>query len=309
MRWPRHRPRCTPRRPFRRDVRRPRGRSTSCRRAGWRRAGRRPLHRRPTRGDVEEDTAVGAASSGLYLGVDSARHFVARQQLRRATSGGVVVVPLVALFFGLGGLGAEHLGDVVEHEALALGVAQYPAVAANALGDEETAHAERPDHAGRVELNALHVDQLRASPQRHGVTVAGALPRVGRELPGPADAAGRDDDRLGFEGDELTCRSPVGDTPGDSTTVVVDQFQYLALHEDVGVHRDDFLLERADQFQAGAVAHVGETGVAVTTEVALEDLAILGAVEQRPPLLEFPDAVRRLLGVQFGHAVVIEVLA
>ena len=104
---------------------------------------------------------------------------------------------LVGLLLGVGGLGAEHVGDVVEHEALALGVAQHAAVAAHALGDEQAAHAERPDHAGGVELDALHVDQLGAGPQGHRVAVAGALPGVGRELPGLADAAGREDDGLG----------------------------------------------------------------------------------------------------------------
>src|ERR1700685_4363333 len=138
-----------------------------------------------------------------------------------------------------------------------------------------------PDHARRVELDALHVDQLRAGPEGHGVTVAGALPRVRRELPGLADAAGRDDDRLGLEGDELTGGAPVRDAPRDATLVVVDELQDLALHEDVGVHRDDFLLEGTDQLQPGAVPDVGESRVAVTAEVALEDLAVLGAVEER----------------------------
>jgi hypothetical protein len=54
---------------------------------------------------------------------------------------------------------------------------------------------------------------------------------------------------------------------------------------------------------------VGEARVTVTAEVALEDLAVLGAVEQCAPLLELPHAVRRLLGVQLGHAVVVEHLA
>ena len=55
---------------------------------------------------------------------------------------------------------------------------------------------------------------------------------------------------------------------------------------------------RADQLEAGAVADVGEAGVAVATEVALQDPAVGGAVEERPPLLELEDAVGRLQGVQ-----------
>jgi hypothetical protein len=147
------------------------------------------------------------------------------------------------------------------------------------------------------------------APAHRPIACPSPVPSHEFELPGPADAAGRDDDRLGLEGHELTGRAPIRDAPGDSPLTVVHELEDLALHEDVGVHRDDLLLERADQFQAGAVADVREAGVAVTTEVALEYLAVLGPVEERPPLLEFPDPVRRLLGVQFGHAVVVQVLA
>ena len=66
------------------------------------------------------------------------------------------------------------------------------------------------------------------------------------------------------------------------------------------------LLERPDQLEACAVADVGQAGVAVATEVTLEDPAVRGAVEKRTPTLELVDAVRCLLGVQLGHAPVVE---
>jgi hypothetical protein len=47
----------------------------------------------------------------------------------------------------------------------------------------------------------------------------------------------------------------------------------------------------------------------VAAEVPLADLSVLGAVEQCAPGLELPDAVRRLLGVQFGHPPVVDELA
>ena len=87
------------------------------------------------------------APAGLDLGVDGPGHLVARQQVGGAAVVDVVVVPAVGLLFGLRRLGPEHVGDVVEHEALALGVAQDAAVAAHALGDQDAAHAERPHHA------------------------------------------------------------------------------------------------------------------------------------------------------------------
>ncbi len=69
------------------------------------------------------------------------------------------------------------------------------------------------------------------------------------------------------------------------------------------------VLQRADHLQAGAIADVCETRVAVAAEVALQDAAVLGAIEDGAPGLELAHAVGRLLGVQLGHAPVVQVLA
>ena len=69
------------------------------------------------------------------------------------------------------------------------------------------------------------------------------------------------------------------------------------------------LLQRADHLQAGAVADVGEARIAVAAEVALRDQAVLGAVEERAPLLKLEHALGRLLRVQLRHAPVVEHLA
>ena len=71
---------------------------------------------------------------------------------------------------------------------------------------------------------------------------------------------------------------------------------------------DAVVLERADHFQPGAVADVGEARVTVAAEVALQDAAVLGAVEDRAPGFQFADAVGRFLGVQLGHPPVVHVL-
>ena len=55
----------------------------------------------------------------------------------------------------------EHVRHVAEHEPLALGVAQHPAVTAHRLGDQQPGHRQRPDHVGGVELHELHVQQGR----------------------------------------------------------------------------------------------------------------------------------------------------
>ncbi len=106
---------------------------------------------------------------------------------------------------------AEHVGDVVEHEALALGVAQHSAVTADRLGDEDALHRRGPDHPGGVELDELHVDQRAAGTQRQRVAVAGVLPAVARHLVGLADTAGGDDHRGRLEEHELPGLAPVAE--------------------------------------------------------------------------------------------------
>ena len=54
---------------------------------------------------------------------------------------------------------------------------------------------------------------------------------------------------------------------------------------------------------------MGQAGEAVPAEVALEDQPVLGPVEERAPVLELADPVGRLLGVELGHAPVVEHLA
>ena len=98
----------------------------------------------------------------------------------------------------------------------AVGVAQDAAVAADRLGDQQAAHRRRPHHAGRVELDELHVDQGGAGPQGQGVAVAGVLPRVGRHLPGLPDAARGQDHRGRLEDDEPPGFPPVAERPGDA---------------------------------------------------------------------------------------------
>jgi hypothetical protein len=57
------------------------------------------------------------------------------------------------------------------------------------------------------------------------------------------------------------------------------------------------LLQSADQFQAGAIPNVCKARILMPTEVALADLAVLGAIKERTPCLEFPDALGCFLGV------------
>ena len=156
---------------------------------------RQPLHdlrRRPARRDVQEHATVRRPAPLLDLGVDGSRHLVAGEQIGRALVVVGVVVPTVGLGLVVRVLLAEHVRHVLEHEPLALGVAQHTTVTADGLGDQDALDRGRPDHARGVELHELHVQQGRAGPQRQRMAVTGVLPRVAvtlNDLPIPPVAS------------------------------------------------------------------------------------------------------------------------
>ena len=85
---------------------------------------------------------------------------------------------------------ADHVaGRQLVDEALAVGVAEQRAVAAQRLGQQRAGHG-RVVQRGRVELHELDVGHRHAGPQRHGDAVAGGLGRVGGDREELAGAAG-----------------------------------------------------------------------------------------------------------------------
>ncbi len=99
-----------------------------------------------------------AAAAFAHLAHNAAGDVVAREQFR-GPAGFLVTLCIAPAFLGIvGGLVDVERRNVVEHEALALVVFQHAALAAHAFGDEDSAHAGRPDHAGGVELDELHVE-------------------------------------------------------------------------------------------------------------------------------------------------------
>ena len=71
---------------------------------------------------------------------------------------------------------------------------------------------------------------------------------------------------------------------------------------------DAVVLEGADEFEAGAVADVGEARVLVPAEVPLEDAAVGRAVEDGAPGFELADPGRGFLRVELRHPPVVDVL-
>ena len=230
--------------------------------------------------DVEERAAVLGAAALAHFGVDGAGNHVAGGEL-------------------------QLLGVVALHEALAIFVAEDAAFAAHRFGDQNALHARRPHHAGGMKLHELHVHQLgaRVVGERHAV--AGVLPGVRGDLPGLADAAGADDDGLGLEDDEAALLAPVAEGAGDAVAIF-EQPRDGALHVDVDAQMHAAVLQGADHLEAGAVADVAEPFEGVAAKGPLQNLAVLGAVEERAPLLQFAHALGGLLGVELGHAPVVQ---
>ena len=198
-----------------------------------------------------------SAAAFLHFGVDRARHHVARGKL-------------------------HALRIVLLHEALAVLVAKDAALAAHRFGDQKSLHSGRPDHSGGMELHEFHVQQFGARFVRERHAVAGALPGIRSDLPGFSDAAGGDHDGLGLEHDEAPALAPVAERARDAVAVF-QQPRDRALHENVEAHLHAAVLQRADHFQAGAVADVAEALEGVAAEGALQNVARLACGRKARP--------------------------
>ncbi len=103
------------------------------------------------------------------------------------------------------------------HEALAVGLVQGRALAADGLGDQEPLAALEADDRGGVELRELEVGELRAG--RAGEDEAGAerARRVRRARPQRGGAAGGEDRRAGLDA-LAAARAPRRRPPGGRAT-------------------------------------------------------------------------------------------
>src|SRR5579875_1482380 len=123
----------------------------------------------------------------------------------------------------------------------------------------------------------------------------------------PARAAGRHDDGRGVPHDEPARRTLIPRRT-DDRAVTLEERRHGMLHEDGDLAGDDFVLERADQLEAGAVPDVDQPLIRVSAEEALHDPPVVGTVEDRSPRLEVVDLFGRFLRVQERHLPIIDVL-
>src|SRR5579859_1732360 len=159
-----------------------------------------------------------------------------------------------------------------------------------------------------MKLDKLHVHELGAGFESERHAVSRVLPGIGSNGPSFADAAGGDDDGLGFEDDEAAVFAPISESAGDATAVD-EKARDGALHVTVETKMHTAILQSANHLEAGAIANVAEASVGVAAESALENRAVIRAIEKRAPLFEFADAVGRFLGVELSHAPVVEKLS
>ena len=247
------------------------------------------------------------AAAFAHFAHDAARHVIARQQLRRTARVLIARHVAPAFFLVIGGLRFVVRRNIVEHEALAFAVAQHAAFAAHAFRHQNAAHARRPHHPRGMELHELHIHQRRARAIGERLPVARVFPAVARDLESAPDAARPQHDGFGGEQLEAAALAIVAERAGDAARIG-QQFENRVLHVHIDPEMDAVILQSADHFEARAVAGVREARIAVAAEVALQDFAVFGAIENRAPGFEFVHAVGRLLGMQLGHARIIQIL-
>jgi len=75
---------------------------------------------------------------------------------------------------------------------------------------------------------------------------------------------------------------PIADGTAHLTAAISEKARDVPFHEHLDAHGHGSLLQGADQLQPGAVTDMGQAGVAMATEVALEDTTVFGAVDKGP---------------------------
>src|SRR5947199_261270 len=105
--------------------------------------------------------------------------------------------------------------------------------------------------------------------------------------------------------DERCDLAPIRKRPGNAAAIHQES-RDRAFHVNVDSLLDTAILQRANHFEARAVAYVTEALEGVAAKGALKNVAAFGAVEQGAPLFEFANAIGGLLSMKLGHAPVVQ---
>ena len=147
-----------------------------------------------------------------------------------------------------------------------------------------------------MELDEFHIQQIRPRVIRQRMAVAGVLPTIARYLERPPDATGRQHDGFRLEEPKPPALAVIAKR-AHHAVAILQQLDDRALHVNLEPLMNAVVLQRANHLQPRAIAHVRQSRIRVSAEVALQNPPILRAVKQRPPFLQFMHPCRRLLGV------------
>ena len=202
-------------------------------------------------------------------------------------------------------------GGVALHEALPVLVAQDAAFAAGGLADEDPQLVD----AGRVELDEFHVLQRGARPIGDGHAISGGGHGVGGCLVDLAGPARGQQHRLAVEDVDVAGGKLAGDRPA-AAPIDHDQLDHVEFMKKADARLQGFFPERVEDDPAGAVGRIagaldGRLAeiARVAAEGALRDLALRGAVERHPHVLELNQGAGGVLGHDLDRVLVAEVIA
>ena len=228
-------------------------------------------------GQVEHHTTVDATTIS-NLAPLSTRHDVAGGQLHRVRR-------------------------VVDHEALAILIAQIATLTTTTLGDQHAVRLKRR----RMELHELHVLQRHTSVPGKRHAVARARKRVRRAVVHTTNATRRENHMVGLNRMQATLLGiPSDDT--SATTLVDNNLGREELLVDLDVVLDQLLVEHVDQDVARDVGRIDRARRTSSTERTLSQLAIGSARKDRAHVLELVNVVRRLTAHDLNRVLVAEII-
>ena len=140
------------------------------------------------------------------------------------------------------------------------------------------------------------------------MTVTGAVPTIARDLVRLADSAGRKHDRFRAKNFESPALAIVTERARDSVAVLKKR-EDAHLHVNFDSAVNTVVLQCANHFQTSPIAYVREPWIFVAAEISLQNPPILCSIEHCAPRFKFADTRGCFLGMQFGHAPIVDVLA
>src|SRR6202021_795237 len=158
------------------------------------------------------------------------------------------------------------------------------------------AHAGRPNHSRRMELDEFHVHQRCSGTVCERVAITGIFPTVARDFVSPSNSSRRQ--HHGFSAKQVKSATlPIVSKRARDTIAILQQGDDCVFHENVETEMDAMVLKSANHLQSGAVADMREPGIARAPEVPLRNSAAPARSKRRAPGLQFTHSRGSLHGM------------